>query len=35
MNWLKSMEMMPANNEILVRIVVVYTHQMFREKQPE
>ncbi len=35
MNWLKSMDTMPANNENLVRIVVVYTHQMFREKQPE
>ena len=35
MNWLKSMDTMPANNENLVRIVVVYTHQMFRGEQPE
>ena len=35
MNWLKSVYPMPANNEHLVRIVVVYTHQTVKEEQPE
>ena len=35
MNWLKSVNAMPANNERLVRIVVVSEYGIRREEQPE
>ena len=35
MNWLKTMDMMPANNEGLVRSVVVSEYGQSREEQPE
>lgn len=35
MYWLKSVNTMPANNERLVRIVVVSEYGKSREEQPE